>query len=80
MDRDGLGIELLNSEGQIVAEVFRCDADNTLRINTFGFEVPASVLQQLVTRGFEELGSFEDGTPLNEAKPFPPMIVKSKWN
>src|SRR4051794_1065006 len=33
--RDGLGVELLDSDDRVVAEVFRCDADNTVIVRTF---------------------------------------------
>ena len=36
--RDGLGLELLDPTGNVVAEVFRADADKTLHINTFSYD------------------------------------------
>lgn len=33
--RDGLGVELWDNEHNLVAEVFRCDANNTVLLNTF---------------------------------------------
>jgi len=31
--RDGLGVELTDSRGNVLAEVFRCDADNSLKVS-----------------------------------------------
>jgi hypothetical protein len=64
--RDGLGIELLNHRDDIVAEVFRCDADLTVTVRVFEEGVPDDVLADLVARARATLDRFEDGTPLPE--------------
>jgi hypothetical protein len=61
--RDGLGVELLAS-GDVVAEVFRCDADHSLVLNTFGNDVPLVEIERLILRARNRLDAFEDGTPL----------------
>jgi hypothetical protein len=61
--RDGLGVELL-SAGNVVAEVFRSDKDNSLVIATFGNDIPLVEVERLVLRARRDLGPFEDGTAL----------------
>ena len=61
--RDGLGIELLSGD-QVVAEVFRCDADRSLVITTFGNDLPLIAVEQLIAVARERLRVFEDGAPL----------------
>lgn len=68
--RDGLGVELL-SNGSVVAEVFRCDANKTVTITTFNHDLPLVAIEQLIAYARERLTAFEDGTPLpvaNEPK------------
>ena len=62
--RDGLGVELLDGQQQVVAEVFRCDADHTVFFSCFVKQVPLHALEMLVSRAQERLDPFEDGTPL----------------
>jgi hypothetical protein len=38
--RDGLGVELIDATGRVCAEVFRCDANNTLTISLFTEDLP----------------------------------------
>jgi hypothetical protein len=61
--RDGLGVELL-ANGEVVAEVFRCDVDRSLVVNTFGNDVPLVEIERLISRARNLLEAFEDGTPL----------------
>ena len=61
--RDGLGVELL-ADHKVVAEIFRCDADHTLIVTTFGNDLPLIALEELVSFARERLGAFEDGIPL----------------
>jgi hypothetical protein len=61
--RDGLGVELL-ANGQVVAEIFRCDADHSLVLNTFGNDIPLVELERLISRARGRLDVFEDGSPL----------------
>lgn len=62
--RDGLGVELIDADGNVLAEVFRCDADNSLTVSLFQAGVPFPQVEKLVLMARESLGSFEDGTPL----------------
>jgi hypothetical protein len=63
--RDGLGLELLKDEN-VVAEVFRCDADKTV---TVAVHEPVSLreLEALLVEARRRLDPFEDGTPLASA-------------
>ena len=62
--RDGLGVELAETDGNVLAEVFRCDTDRSLKISLFCDELPFSQVEKLVQMAREELSPFEDGTPL----------------
>ncbi|UZJ59885.1 hypothetical protein OKW98_25715 [Pseudomonas sp. KU26590] len=69
MIRDGLGLELINTTNQVCAEVFRCDADNTLKMSLFGDDLPFVQIENLVLIARKELARYEDGTPLPPAIP-----------
>jgi hypothetical protein len=62
--RDGLGLELLGDPYRVAAEVFRCDADHTVKLRVFEDDIPGDVLEELVVRARARLDRFEDGTPL----------------
>jgi hypothetical protein len=62
--RDGLGVELLSSSGSIVAEVFRCDRDKTVRVSCWSNSVTDDVLAWLLPYSAEQLSCFENGAPL----------------
>jgi hypothetical protein len=62
--RDGLGVELTDAVGNVLAEVFRCDADNSLTVSLFSEELPFAQIEALVLMAREELAAFEDGTSL----------------
>lgn len=66
--RDGLGVEIIDASGNVVAEVFRCDRDHTVIVSTFGNDIPVQAMEQLLQRARFELDPFEDGTPLSQAK------------
>lgn len=59
-----MGLELVDSERQVLAEVFRCDADHTVTLTVFDRSVPTSVVEQLVEQARADLAPFEDGQPL----------------
>ncbi|WGS44461.1 hypothetical protein LFL97_28110 [Burkholderia sp. JSH-S8] len=61
--RDGLGIELMGADGNVLAEVFRCDADNSLTVSLFSDALPFPQVEELILMAREQLVSFEDGTP-----------------
>jgi len=61
--RDGIGVELISGD-QVVAEVFRCDADHSLIITTFGNDLPLIAIEQLIAVARQNLQAFEDGTSL----------------
>ena len=65
--RDGLGVELIDSNDQVVAEVFRCDSDHTLSLSVFVDALPLQAVEFMIYRAKERLDPFEDGVPLSEA-------------
>lgn len=62
--RDGLGVELIDSDGNVLAEIFRCDVDNTLKFFSFAEELPFPLVEKLVLIARKNLGNFEDGSQL----------------
>jgi hypothetical protein len=62
--RDGMGLELTDENWNVLAEVFRCDANNSLTISLFSEGLPFIEIEKLVLIARKELGSFEDGLPL----------------
>ena len=74
--RDGLGLELLDPTGNVVAEVFRADADKTLHLNTFSYDVSVDSIEELISCTRRELEPFEDGSPLSEASPMKPRRLE----
>ena len=53
--RDGLGVELLNAAGDVVAEVFRGDVDGAMTLNTFNNPLPVDVVDHLIRVARERL-------------------------
>lgn len=66
LQRDGLGVELLDSRQQVVAEVFRSDRDKTVEVSIFVDSLPLASVEQLIATAKKRLDPFEDGTPLRE--------------
>jgi hypothetical protein len=62
--RDGLGVELVSESGDVLAEVFRCDADHTVSFSAFAVGLPLDGVRMLIARALDRLDPFEDGTPL----------------
>lgn len=62
--RDGMSLELTDERWNVLAKVFRCDADHTLTVFVFAEGLPFTEIERLVLRARKELGPFEDGTPL----------------
>ena len=75
--RDGLGVELINESGEVVAEVFRCDRDHSVVVNTFSYEVSLDALEQLLAAARSRLEPFEDGLPLGEARHVEARLLKA---
>ena len=61
--RDGISVELISGD-QVVAEVFRFDADRSLILTTFDNNLPLIVIEQLIAVARENLQASDDGTPL----------------
>jgi hypothetical protein len=62
-----MGVELLDSSGEIVAEVFRSDREKTVVESVFGVRPPDDALELMRSRASQDLDPFEDGTPLDQA-------------
>lgn len=67
INRDGLGVELLDANLDVVAEVFRSDRDHTILVNTFSYGIPLAAIELLISRAKERLDPFEDGALLSKA-------------
>jgi len=74
--RDGIGVELLNEAGDVVAEIFRSDREHTVLVNTFSYDVPLEALELLVARAKERLEPFEDGMRLSKAVLVAPKLAR----
>jgi hypothetical protein len=69
VERDGLGIELCDDQSNnVVAEVFRCDKNHTIVLNTFNNDLPLGVIELLIEFAKGYLEQFEDGTPLLKSR------------
>ena len=68
VNRDGLGVELIDLSQNVRAEVFRSDRDHTVVVTTFGNDIPLLAIEELLERARVELDPFEDGTPLSQAR------------
>ncbi|ASL76850.1 hypothetical protein OZ675_23350 (plasmid) [Ralstonia pseudosolanacearum] len=64
VQRNGLGLELLDANSEVVAEVFRSDANHSLEVSIFQMDLPFVQVERLLRVARTELGAFEDGTPL----------------
>jgi hypothetical protein len=62
--RDGLGLELIDDGRNVLAEVFRCDANNSLTVSLFSEELPFVEVEKPMLMARKELAPFEDGSPL----------------
>ena len=67
--RDGLGVELLDENNSVLAEVFRNDAKHELTLTCYSNDIPLVYVERLMEVAREELGMFEDG------KPLPPRVA-----
>lgn len=64
--RDGLGVELLDSEAVVVAEIFRSDAEHRVTLRLFRQDLPPAAIACLMARAEQCLDPFDDGTPLTQ--------------
>ncbi len=73
--RDGMGLELLDDTGEVVAEIFSDDATRLVTVSTFGKSVDLEDIERLILAARERLGSFEDGEswPLAPDDPVAPI-------
>lgn len=68
--RDGLGCELVTEGGDVVAEVFRCDASRSITVTTFANDVPLDAIERLIGFARNRHEPFESGEPLDVAVNF----------
>ncbi len=66
--RDSLSVELIDADGDILAEISRLDGLNQLKLNTFNNDIDLAVLEEFILYARENLECFEDGSPLSEAR------------
>ncbi|MEM8670475.1 MAG: hypothetical protein AAGG48_23315 [Planctomycetota bacterium] len=71
--RDGIGVELLDAKGDVVAEVFRCDRDHTVTVSC-SRQLTERELQWLLPYASETFECFEDETPLPEISAWPIVV------
>ena len=65
--RDGLGAELVDPNGTVVAEIFRFDQPHRVVINALGNEIPLLIFEEWLSKSRSRLDPFQDGTPLHGA-------------
>jgi hypothetical protein len=66
--RDGLGAELIDENGNVISEIFRCDSSHSVVVNTFNNDIELNIMNNFITYAMERLEPFEDGTPLINAE------------
>jgi hypothetical protein len=57
--RDGLGCELIDDSGKVIAEVFRSDATQKVTLSTFSNDVDISDVLKLLRIAEQRLGPLE---------------------
>ena len=70
VSRDGLSCELVTDSHDVIAEVFRCDADLSVVVTTFADNVPLDAMERLIAFARNRLEPFESGEPLDAATNF----------
>lgn len=64
VQHNGVEVELLSLQGNVVADVFRCDANDSVFVNSFDNDIPLTALEWFLQYARTQLDKFEDGTPL----------------
>lgn len=67
VQRDGLCVELVDEDHRVVAEVFRCDRDNTITFSAYVRDLPFVQVERLIAMSRGQLTPFENGEPLPTA-------------
>ena len=65
IQRDGIGIEMLEKRQGVVAEIFRNDRNKTLELLLFVGSIPLKAVLELSEKACRDLDPFEDVPPLN---------------
>jgi hypothetical protein len=72
--RDGMFLELVSPSGQVVAEVFRFDATQAVKLEIFETSTPLAEIRGLVQAAVDRLGPFENGMPLSSASNYQELV------
>ena len=64
---DGMGLELLNEAGNVVADVFRSDRMKSVDLKVWDPAVTEENIAKLAEAALQRLDPFSDGTPLASA-------------
>jgi hypothetical protein len=75
--RDGMGLELLDASGEVVAEVFRSDAEHSVQLNRFKAGLDEGAIRDLAIAAIERLGPFENGAPLETAARYDALVEQA---
>ncbi len=75
--RDGMGLELLDANGAVVAEVFRSDAKHSVKLNRFKTGLDEGAIRELANAAIERLGPFENGSPLETAADYDVLMEQA---
>ena len=67
IDRGGMGLELLNPAGDVVAETFRFDTTKRVIVTTFNNDIPLEVFERYYGQAWERLDPLEDGSSFRSA-------------
>ena len=67
VERDGMGLELLNPAGDVVAEIFRFDGTKRVVVTTFNNDIPLEIFELYYCQAWELLEPFEDGSSFTSA-------------
>src|SRR4051812_19256665 len=65
---DGMGLERLNSAGDVVADVFRSDRTKSVDLKVWDPAVSGENIAALAVAALQRLDPFSDGTPLANAQ------------
>jgi hypothetical protein len=75
--RDGLGLELLDANGEVVAEVFRSDAEHSVQLSTFKVGLEESAIRELAIAAIARLDPFTDGSSLETAAHYGVLVERA---
>jgi len=65
IDRDGMGLELLDPSDAVAAEIFRSDREKTVIVTTFNNDISVEIVDLYYREALSRLDPFEDGVPFS---------------